>query len=143
MALVAVILCLCFGVFSSNESADGTPMTDAIVAIDDEFTASLQAAIENAKASNTADVVEILFTGDMEDENSSVSNWVDVLGVYSVYATTGDNAAEVITVTPENNEKLRKIFYDMNSYSVHTETETVEEVEVDDYGATLASVSSN
>lgn len=60
---------------------------------------------------------------------------LDVLGVYSVYATTGDNAAEVITVTPENNEKLRKIFYDMNSYSVHTETETVEEVEVDDYGA--------
>lgn len=87
--------------------------------------------------------VAVLFTGDMEDENSSVSNWVDVLGVYSVYATTGDNAAEVITVTPENNEKLRKIFYDMNSYSVHTETETVEEVEVDDYGATLASVSSN
>lgn len=78
MALVAVILCLCFGVFSSNESADGTPMTDAIVAIDDEFTASLQAAIENAKASNTADVVEILFTGDMEDENSSVSNWVEM-----------------------------------------------------------------
>lgn len=68
---------------------------------------------------------------------------LDVLGVYSVYATTGDNAAEVITVMPENNEKLRKIFYDMNSYSVHTETETVEEVEVDDYGATLASVSSD
>ena len=54
------------------------PMTDAIVAIDDEFTASIQVEIDNAKASNTADVVEILFTGDMEDENSSVSNWVDV-----------------------------------------------------------------
>ena len=135
VALVAVILCLCFGVFSSNESAEGTPMTDAIVAIDDEFTASIQVEIDNAKASNTADVVEILFTGDMEDENSSVSNWVDVLGVYSVYATTGENAAEVITVTHENIEKLRKIFYDMNSYSVHTETETVEEIEVDEYGA--------
>ena len=135
VALVAVILCLCFGVFSSNESADGTPMTDAIVAIDDEFTASIQAEIDYAKSSNTANVMEILFTGDMEDENSSVSNWVDVLGVYSVYATTGENAAEVITVTPENIEKLRKIFYDMNSYFVHSETETVEEVEMDEYGA--------
>ena len=135
VALIAVVLCLCFGVFSSNESAEGTPMTDAIVAIDDEFTASIQARIDELAASADADVVEILFTGDMEDENSSVSNWVDVLGVYSVYATTGENAAEVISVTPENIEKLRTVFYDMNSFSVTSETETVEEVEVDEYGA--------
>ena len=135
VALIAVVLCLCFGVFSSNESADGTPMTDAIVSIDDEFTASIQARIDELTASADADVVEILFTGDMEDENSSVSNWVDVLGVYSVYATTGEDAAEVISVTPENIEKLRTVFYDMNSFSVTTETETVEEVEVDEYGA--------
>jgi len=135
VALIAVVLCLCFGVFSSNESAEGTPMTDAIVAIDDEFTASIQARIDELTANADADVVEILFTGDMEDENSSVSNWVDVLGVYSVYATTGENAAEVISVTPENIEKLRTVFYDMNSFSVTSETETVEEVEVDEYGA--------
>lgn len=135
VALIAVVLCLCFGVFFSNESADGTPMTDAIVSIDDEFTASIQARIDELTANADADVVEILFTGDMEDENSSVSNWVDVLGVYSVYATTGENASEVITVTPENIEKLRTVFYDMNSFSVTTETETVEEVEVDEYGA--------
>ena len=135
VALIAVVLCLCFGVFSSNESADGTPMTDAIVSIDDEFTAFIQARIDELTANADADVVEILFTGDMEDENSSVSNWVDVLGVYSVYATTGENASEVITVTPENIEKLRTVFYDMNSFSITTETETVEEVEVDEYGA--------
>ncbi len=135
VALIAVVLCLCFGVFSSNESADGTPMTDAIVSIDDGFTASIQARIDELTANADADVVEILFTGDMEDENSSVSNWVDVLGVYSVYATTGDNASEVITVTPENIEKLRTVFYDMNSFSVTTETETAEEIEVDEYGA--------
>ena len=135
VALIAVVLCLCFGVFSSNESADGTPMTDAIVSIDDEFTASIQARIDELTANADADVVEILFTGDMEDENSSVSNWADVLGVYSVYATTGENAAEVITVTPENIEKLRKVFYDMNSFSVTMETETAEEIEVDEYGA--------
>lgn len=135
VALIAVVLCLCFGVFSSNESADGTPMTDAIVSIDDEFTASIQARIDELTANADADVVEILFTGDMEDENSSVSNWVDVLGVYSVYATTGENAAEVITVTLENIEKLRKVFYDMNSFSVTMETETAEEIEVDEYGA--------
>lgn len=135
VALIAVVLCLCFGVFSSNESAEGTPMTDAIVSIDVGFTASIQARIDELTANADADVVEILFAGDMEDENSSVSNWVDVLGVYSVYATTGENAAEVITVTPENIEKLRKVFYDMNSFSITTETETVEEVEVDEYGA--------
>lgn len=135
VALITVVLCLCFGVFSSNESADGTPMTDAIVQIDDAFTVSIQARIDELTASADADVVEILFTGDMEDENSSVSNWVDVLGVYAVYATTGEEAAEVISVTPENIEKLRKVFYDMNSFSVTSETETVEEVEVDEYGA--------
>lgn len=135
VALIAAVLCLCFGVFFSNDSAGGMPMTDAIVSIDDGFTASIQARIDELTASADADVVEILFAGDMEDENSSVSNWVDVLGVYSVYATTGENASEVITVTPENIEKLRKVFYDMNSFSVTTETETVEEVEVDEYGA--------
>lgn len=135
VALIAVVLCLCFGVFFSNDSAGGMPMTDAIVSIDDEFTASIQARIDELTANADADVVEILFTGDMEDENSSVSNWVDVLGVYSVYATTGENASEVITVTPENIEKLRTVFYDMNSFSVTMETETVEEVEVDEYGA--------
>ena len=135
VALIAVVLCLCFGVFSSNESADGTPMTHAIVSIDDEFTASIQARIDELTANADADVVEILFTGDMEDENSSVSNWADVLGVYSVYATTGEDAAEVISVTPKNIEKLRTVFYDMNNFSVTTETETAEEVEVDEYGA--------
>ena len=135
VALIAMVLCLCFGVFFSNDSAGGMPMTDAIVSIDDEFTASIQARIDELTANADADVVEILFTGDMEDENSSVSNWVDVLGVYSVYATTGENASEVITVTPENIEKLRTVFYDMNSFSITTETETVEEVEVDEYGA--------
>lgn len=135
VALIAVVLCLCFGVFSSNESADGTPMTDAIVSIDDEFTASIQARIDELTANADADVVEILFTVDMEDENSSVSNWADVLGVYSVYATTGEDAAEVISVTPKNIEKLRTVFYDMNNFSVTTETETAEEVEVDEYGA--------
>ena len=135
VALIAAVLCLCFGVFFSNDSAGGMPMTDAIVSIDDGFTASIQARIDELTASADADVVEILFTGDMEDENSSVSNWVDVLGVYSVYATTGENASEVITVTPENIEKLRTVFYDMNSFSITTETETVEEVEVDEYGA--------
>ena len=135
VALIAAVLCLCFGVFFSNDSAGGMPMTDAIVSIDDGFTASIQARIDELTASADADVVEILFAGDMEDENSSVSNWVDVLGVYSVYATTGENASEVITVTPENIEKLRKVFYDMNSFSITTETETVEEVEVDEYGA--------
>lgn len=135
VALIAAVLCLCFGVFFSNDSAGGMPMTDAIVSIDDGFTASIQARIDELTASANADVVEILFAGDMEDENSSVSNWVDVLGVYSVYATTGEDAAEVIAVTPENIEKLRKVFYDMNSFSITTETETVEEVEVDEYGA--------
>ena len=135
VALIAAVLCLCFGVFFSNDSAGGMPMTDAIVSIDDGFTASIQARIDELTASADAGVVEILFTGDMEDENSSVSNWVDVLGVYSVYATTGENAAEVITVTPENIEKLRKVFYDMNSFSVTMETETAEEIEVDEYGA--------
>ena len=135
VALIAAVLCLCFGVFFSNDSAGGMPMTDAIVSIDDGFTASIQARIDELTASADADVVEILFAGDMEDENSSVSNWVDVLGVYSVYATTGENASEVITVTPENIEKLRKVFYDMNSFSVTMETETAEEIEVDEYGA--------
>lgn len=135
VALIAAVLCLCFGVFFSNDSAGGMPMTDAIVSIDDGFTASIQARIDELTASADADVVEILFAGDMEDENSSVSNWVDVLGVYSVYATTGENASEGITVTPENIEKLRKVFYDMNSFSVTMETETAEEIEVDEYGA--------
>ncbi|MDO4544362.1 MAG: hypothetical protein Q4C01_07395 [Clostridia bacterium] len=112
-------------------------MTDAIAEIDDEFTASIQEEIDALSENSDADVIEVLFSGDMEDENSSVSNWVDVLGVYSVYATTAEDASEVVTVTPENIKKLRKVFYDMNSFSVTTETETVEETEVDEYGSVV------
>lgn len=137
VAIVALVLCLCFGVFSSNESADGTPMTDAIVQIDDAFTASIQARIDELTANVNVDIVEVLFTGDMEDENSSVSNWVDVLGVYAVYATTGENAAEVISVTPENIQKLQTVFYGMNGFDITSETETEEETLVDEYGAIM------
>ena len=41
VALVAVILCACFGVFASNETEDGNPMTAAILEIDTEFRAGI------------------------------------------------------------------------------------------------------
>lgn len=138
VALIAFILCSSFGVFFSNESEDGKPMTEAIAAINTDFQVAIREKIAELSASIDADVIEVIYEGDMESLDSVVPNWADVIGVYSVRTSMDEsNPTDVMTVTPENIEKLEAIFKDMNIVTYRTETETVEIPLTDEYGAVI------
>ena len=138
IAVVLVIALLTmFGVFSANESADGSkPMTEAIESINAWFQSEMQKRIAELSSQSGADVVEVIYEGDMEGAESSVPNWADVVGVYSIKTSMDEeNPSDITMVTPENTERLRTVFNDMNTVSYRTETETETITVTDEYGA--------
>lgn len=137
VAVLVIALLAMFGVFSANEAADGSkPMTEAIESINAEFQGEMQSRIAEMSSQSGADVVEIIYEGDMEGAESSVPNWADVVGVYSIKTSMDEeNPSDITMVMPENTERLRAVFNDMNTASYRTETETETITVTDEYGA--------
>lgn len=115
IALVGLLLCTAFGVFTADETGDGTkPMSEAVYAIDSEFRAKMDARIADLSVGDY-DEVSIDYMGDIDGDSAYVNNWNDVLATYAVLLTTDEtNATDAITVTPEKVARLRSIFYEMN-----------------------------
>ena len=136
VVLVIALLSL-FGVFSANEASDGSkPMTEAIETINADFKAEMDSRIAQLSSNGRADVVEVIYEGDMESADSPVPNWADVIGVYSAkVGMDEENPADVTVVTPENIEQLKSVFLDMNEVSYRTETQTETTIVTDEYGA--------
>lgn len=137
LAVLVVALLSLFGVFSANETADdGKPMTEAIKAINTEFKNEIESRIAELTAQGAADVVEIIYEGDMESIESTVPNWADVVGVYAIkVGADAENPSDVTEMSPENAERLREVFLDMNEVSYRTESETETVIVTDEYGA--------
>lgn len=136
IVLVIALLSL-FGVFSANESADGSkPMTEAIESINAGFQSEMQNRIAELSSQSGADVVEVIYEGDMEGAESPVPNWADVVGVYAIkVGADAENPSDVTSMTPDNIERLKEIFHDMNSVSYRTELESETITITDEYGA--------
>lgn len=136
IVLVIALLSL-FGVFSANESADGSkPMTEAIESINTGFQSEMQNRIAELSSQSGADVVEVIYEGDMEGAESPVPNWADVVGVYAIkVGADAENPSDVTSMTPDNIERLKEIFHDMNSVSYRTELESKTVTITDEYGA--------
>ena len=137
LAVLVIALLSLFGVFSANEAADGSkPMTEAIESINAGFQSEMQNRIAELSSQSGASVVEVIYEGDMEGAESSVPNWADVVGVYSIKTSMDEeNPSDITMVTPENTERLRAVFNDMNTASYRTETETETITVTDEYGA--------
>lgn len=110
--VVIIIICLigavggtCFGIFLANDETTGTnkTMSQAISELTSEYYANLTAM----KASYTYDLLEV-------KGNTSI-NWKDVLAVYAVKTTSGDNPLEVVTLDDTKIDLLRDIMKDMNT----------------------------
>lgn len=110
--VVIIIICLigaiggtCFGIFLANDETTGTnkTMSQAISELTSEHYANLTAM----KASYTYDLLEV-------KGNTSI-NWKDVLAVYAVKTTSGDNSLEVVTLDDTKIDLLRGIMKDMNT----------------------------
>ena len=134
VALIAVLLSLCFGVFSSNDTQQGRPMTEAIAEINNDFVDSINAKIDRYKRRYKPDEVVLIYESDT-DSNGSVMNWADVLGIYAVGTTTDpEQPTDVLIVTPDKVNLLRDFFLRMNSVSYKTKLETEEIEATDDDG---------
>lgn len=110
--VIVIVICLigaiggtCFGIFLANDETTGTnkTMSQAISELTSEHYANLTAM----KASYTYDLLEVR-------GNTSI-NWKDVLAVYAVKTTSGDNPLEVVTLDDAKMDLLREIMKDMNT----------------------------
>lgn len=110
--VVIIIICLigaiggtCFGIFLANDETTGTnkTMSQAISELTSEHYANLTAM----KASYTYDLLEV-------KGNTSI-NWKDVLAVYAIKTTSGENPLEVVTLDDTKINLLRDIMKDMNT----------------------------
>lgn len=137
LAVLVIALLSLFGVFSANEAADsGKPMNEAIETINTEFKEEIESKIAELTAQGAADVVEIIYEGDMQSIGSTVPNWADVIGVYAIkVGADAETPSDVTEMSPENAEKLRRVFLDMNKVLYRTESETETVIVTDEYGA--------
>lgn len=128
--IVIVVICLiglivgsCFGIFFSSEDTGGSQTMQAVVReINDEY----EAKLENIKASNPHDTLEM---------SGSRAVWPEVLSVYAVKTTTDpDNPQEVATITDGKKELLKNIFWEMNDISHRTQTKTETVIKESDDG---------
>ena len=125
--VIVVVICLigaiggtCFGIFLANDETTGTQktMSQAISELTSEHYANLTAM----KASYTYDLIEI--------QGDTSINWKDVLAVYAIKTTSGENPLEVVTLDDEKMELLRNIMKDMNKMTGVVTPKTVAETVV-------------
>lgn len=110
--VIVIIICLigaiggtCFGIFIANDETTGTQKTMSMAI--SELTSEHYANLTAMKASYTYDLLEV-------QGNTSI-NWKDVLAIYAVKTTSGDNPLEVVTLDDVKLNLLRDIMEDMNT----------------------------
>lgn len=125
IALVAAIICVCFGLFWSNEaSTEGPTMTEIITRIDQSYKDAIDKRIKKFEKEIDHDEFEVVYRGDNNDgDSATVNNWIDVLAVYSVLSTTGENPIIILVPDDECEQRLRDVFSVMNmvgfTYELH------------------------
>ena len=135
ICVIALIVCACCGVFASNETEDGSrPMTEAIQTIDGEFRSSIDSKIADLSVGDY-DAVEVKYVGDMDGDSDFAINWNDAIAVYAVSVTMDPEApTDVVQVTPEKVETLRRIFNEMNTVSYSTDVVETERTVITENG---------
>ena len=125
IALVAAIICVCFGLFWSNDaSPEGPTMTEIVTRIDHGYKDAIEQRIKRFEKEIDHDEFEVVYRGDNNDgDSATVNNWIDVLAVYSVLSTTGENPIIILVPDDECEQRLREVFSVMNTvgftYELH------------------------
>ena len=113
IALIALIVGSCFGIFFSNEDTGSEYSMQSVIAeLDEEF----HTQIENTISTQPHDVLE---------RSGATTAWEEVLSVYSVKTTTDpDDAAEVASIDDGKKAIIREVFWLMNTINARTESRT-------------------
>ena len=121
MAVMTAILLSAFGIFWSNDSSEGNPMTAVVRSIDTEYRSAIDARIAELSSEEAYDEVRVIYRGDNDGDSASVNNWNDVLGIYAVLHSDDSSAVPVITVTEDTEPELREVFTSMNAVGFEKE----------------------
>ena len=132
IVLLVLLLATAFGIFFSGGAEGGVPIREAVTDINTEFQAKIDEKINELSAGDY-DEVKIVYEGDYDGDSSVVNNWNDVLTIFSVKYSIGENI-EVMTITPEKVDELQNVFFKMNEFTTRTETSTVETTITNDDG---------
>lgn len=125
--VVIIIICLigaiggtCFGIFLANDETTGTEktMSQAI----SELTLEHYANITAMKASYSYDLLEV--------KGDTSIKWKDVLAVYAIKTTSGENPLEVVTLNDVKINLLREIMEEINKKSGVVIPKTVAEIKI-------------
>ncbi len=126
IAVFAVILNSAFGLFWSNETTEGRPMSDLVRSINYDYEQEIENIVQGYEQDARYDEVQVTYKGDNDGDSASVNNWNDVLAVYSVLTTTDENnPRDVITPSTEDEAGIRAVFRVMNRYTYKTKVEEV------------------
>lgn len=121
--VVIIVICLIgllcssiFGIFFSGEksSPNSITMKDAIVECNKEFSDKLQ----SIQDTNPHDEYEL---------DGSMATWKDMLIIYAVKVSKGNNEQEVVTMDDNKKQILKDIFWDMNELTYEVKDELVTE----------------
>ena len=124
IAVFAVILNSAFGLFWSNETTEGRPMSDLVRSINYDYEQEIENIVQGYEQDTRFDEVQVTYKGDNDGDSPSVNNWNDVLAVYSVLTTTDeDDPRDVITPSAEDEAGIRALFHVMNRYTYKTKVE--------------------
>ena len=122
ICLIALIVGSCFGIFFSSEDTGSEKTMRQVI---QEINLDYQNELDAIKNSVAYDALEM---------SGSRAVWPEVLSIYAVKTTSDpDDPQEVATITPEKEQLLKDLFWEMNEITHRTEikTETVI-VETDD-----------
>jgi len=130
VSLVSLVAGSSYGIFFAGENTGGMSIRSVINELNNEFDAKIEGIKEISHD-------ELKMSGDR-------AQWSEILSVYSVLVTTGDEYSEdAVTMTDEKKELLEKIFWEMNdvSHKIAYETDTVIEITDDGHGNKVESSS--
>ena len=124
IALIAMICTSIFGIFfSSEESVGGRTMSSVISEINTEFTNKITEIQKNT----SHDEYEI---------SSNRAEWKDILSVYAVLVSNGEEQTDLITLDDTKISQLKSVFWEMNIITYRTETVEKEIETTDENGNT-------
>ncbi len=124
IGVFAVLLNSAFGLFWSNETEEGRPMSDIVRSINADYEQEIENLVQSYEQDSRYDEVQVVYKGDNDGDSASVNNWNDVLAVYSVLTTTDEtNPRDVITPSAEDEAGIRAVFRVMNQYYYRTRVE--------------------
>lgn len=129
IVIICVIGLICssvFGIFFSNEkNSNNKTMSSVVTEINTEFTNK----IAEIQRNNLHDDYEI---------KSDRAEWKDIISIYAVLVTNGEEQSDVVTLDDKKVQKLKDIFWEMNEISSRLE-EVEKDIETTDENGNVKS----